>query len=313
MRLQAHLDANADGNYLFAPGDARLLGATSFAAVERTTDLFWNLYGLSQWGFGGAQLTINPSSGQAFNAEYNASAGSIDFYAKKDPTTGALVSSAASGEGASHEVGHALLHALRPAYVDDVSVDAGGFRESFADITAFLSSMKDERTLARVAEQTGGDLTRSNVASRIGEQLGQALNHDSGRDVTGGPYLRDARNDFRWSDPATLPAQSEDPHQLTRDEHSYSQVWTGAFYDVFTGLVRDGMQQGQTPAEALRRSTDEGMQMCARLMKVAPVGPFTYRDMGEAFVRSDRELNGGAHSDLLTRVLTERRILPQTA
>lgn len=309
VKLNYDLTPAADGHYVFGGNDVRAVAANSFAAVQRTVDLFWNAYDIQKWGFAGQQLQVNPLQGEDLDASYNDDEGSINLFGKADKVTGMLVYSGASGEAISHEVGHALLHAIRPAYVRSTLPDTAAFRESFADVTAFLGSLKDERVLARVVEQTHGDLSASNVASQIGEQLGVAINHEQGSNITGGPFLRDARNDLTWTDPAHLPYSTVDPNLLCRDEHSLSRVWTGAYYDVFTQIAKQNMESGQTPTAALRSAAEEGLQMYVRLMQHAPQGEFTYKQMAQAFVSSDQELNRGQHAELIARVFTDRKIL----
>lgn len=300
-----------NGKYVYEPGDARFHGANAFAAVNRTLDLFTEAYGQPvQWATGREKLSITPNAGNDFNAYYSRDDGGLFFFEGVDPKSKKSTFSADSGEVVGHEAGHAILDAIRPGYFSAWSLDPGAFHESFGDVLAMLTSLKDERVVAQVVEQTGGDLTRQNSVAALGEELGVAINNSVGKNVTGGDYTRNAINSFQWQDPAKLPS-SAPPDKLARQVHSFSRLWTGAFYEVFTGMVQDKLAQGLEPAAALSAAADEGLKMYGRMMKAAPEGDFTFKDMANALVKSENEGNQGKYSALIENRFRQRGILPE--
>ncbi|MEW6279786.1 MAG: hypothetical protein AB1758_14255 [Candidatus Eremiobacterota bacterium] len=297
-----------DGKYVYDPSDKAFHGALTLAAVARTVEIFEKALGEPvQWAFRG-KLGIHPDGGQMVNAYYSRRDRTVNFFHATDPVTRQVVYSGDSGEVVAHETGHAILDGLRPAYLGTWSPDPGAFHESFGDVLAMLACLQDDRVLERVVEQTGGDLSRPNMAAHLGEELGITINHVTGQNKTAGDYTRTAINRFVWQDPDTLPEKGG-PDQLGREVHSFSRLWTGAFYDVLKGIVNDNLGQGMAPAEALRAASTEGLRLYAGLMRTAPRGDHTYRDMAISLLQADRRYNGYARSSLIRQVFTERRIL----
>jgi len=116
---------------------------------------------------------------------------------------------------------------------------------------AMLMCLQDDSSIALAAQQTGGDMTKQNCIAALGEEIGIAINDVVGQNVTGGPYTRNALNDFKWADPNTLP-QDAPPDQLSSEVHSFSRLWSGAFYDVLTGIQARNMAAGMDAATALK-------------------------------------------------------------
>lgn len=298
-----------DGAYVYEPSDKRFHAAVSLAAVGKTIDMFESALGKPiQWAFGNGKLGIVADGGEDFNAYYSRDDKNLNFFHGTDPVTKKTVFSADSGEVVSHEAGHAILDGLRPGYFSSWSPDPAGFHESFGDVMGMLTSLQDERVLDKVVEQTGGDLKKPNVLSDTGEELGIAINNVTHRNTTGGDYVRTAINDFKWKDPSTLPDVGG-PNELGSEAHSYSRLWTGAVYDVLTGMVKEGMDAGQDAKTALRNAGTELLKMTANHFKTAPHGDFTYREMARSYVDAENKHNGGKHSDLILKVFTDRNIL----
>ncbi|MBM3461034.1 MAG: hypothetical protein FJX76_02935 [Armatimonadetes bacterium] len=313
VRVSEPVAPTSDGTYVFADSDPRARAALSFSSVVRTVQLFEDAMGQPlKWAFRGSHLDIRPDEGEMLNAYYSRDEGGLSFFHAKDPVTGQVVYSGDSGEVTSHEAGHAILDALRPGWLMAWSPDPAAFHESFGDVVAILVSLHDGPTLDKLVEQTGGDLTKPNLVANNGENMGIVINHTAGKNVTGGDYGRTARNNFKWADPSTLPHRGG-PDQLGSESHSFSRLWTGAFYDVLTSLAAANQAAGMSPKDALRAAGDKGVRMYANLMKMAPQGDFTYRELAQAMVRADQKHNGGKNVDVLTKVFTDRQILTPQA
>lgn len=299
-----------DGKYVFADHDPRSTAAVSFAAAAKTVEAFEQALGQPiVWPWGGERLGVVPDEGENFNAYYSRWSGAVHFFHGQDNVLGQTVMSGASGEVVAHEAGHAMLDAIRPGYLDTWSADPGGFHESFGDMIGMLIAFQDDRSVNRAAVQTGGDLRKPNVLANLGEHLGIGINDSRGKNRTGGDYVRTAINDFTWVDPSTLP-ESAPYDQLSSEVHSWSRLWTGAFWDVLCGVNADNLAKGMAPADALKATGQEGLQLLANMMKTAPQGEFTYRDMANAFIESDQQFNEGKRADLIRDVYTSRLILP---
>ena len=299
-----------DGKYVYGPGDPRQNTAVAFSSVAHTIEVFREAFGEFGWSFPYEKLAVHANAGKDFNAFYSRRQGTVNFFQEEDPVYGQPVHSGASGEIVAHEVGHAILDGIRPEYFAAWRTDPGAFHEAFGDMLAMHVSLMDERVIRRVVVQTSGDLSKPNIAAHMAEELAQGLNNRKGSNATGGDFLRNAINNFRWAEPKSLPEKGG-PDQLGWEIHSFSRLWTAAHYDLLKSLVSERLQAGEKPDVALRDSNRELLQMLAHMIREAPRGDFTFRDMAIAFVRSDKIHNGGKRAELIENVFKAREILPQ--
>lgn len=300
-----------DGKFVYEQKDPQFHQAVSLATVAKTIEIFEGAMGETfQWAFDRPKIGIVADGGKDFNAYYSRDDASMNFFHDTDPVTKKTVFSADSGEVVAHETTHAILDGVHPEYFQTWSPDPAGFHEAFADVMAMLVSLVDDNTRAKVVEQTGGDLSKPNVAANLGEELGTAINHAVGENVTGGDYTRCAINKFTWQDPSTLP-ENGGPDELGSESHSYSRLWTGAFYDTLKGMTERNMAEGQDANTALKSAAEENLKLYGGLMKTAPRGDFAYRDMAVSLVEADKQYNGGKATDLIVSVYKERKILPE--
>lgn len=309
----AGVQPNKDGKYVFDANSAEGHAAVAFSAATKTLEMFEGAFGAKvNWAFRGEQLEINPDNHDRewLNAYYSRGEGSVNFFHQHDPVTNTTVQSGHSGEIVAHEVGHAILDGLRPGYLGGWSSDVGGFHESFGDMVAILMNTQDERAVARVIAQTDGDLRKPNIMSSMAEELGRGINDTRGKNATGGDLIRQAVNNFKWAEPSTLPERGG-PDRLGSEAHDFSRLWTGAFYDILAAITDEKKAAGVAPKDAIREAGAECTKLLANLMKEAPRGTFTYRQMAEAFVRSDQQHNGGARANLIRDIYTNREILPK--
>jgi hypothetical protein len=208
----------------------------------------------------------------------------------------------------SHETGHALLDAIRPNYLGSTAREPRAFHESFGDLMALFSSLKDPATLERMLAQTDGDLSKPNLVAELHEELGTGINHQNGYNSSGGNYLRTALNKYAWEDPANLPEWGT-PERPGWQPHSFGQIWTGATYDLINGLYQQRLQQEMPARQALESAADEAIRKTARMLKKAPLGDFSFRDMAKALLQSEEEDNAGQDTALLRKVLSQRNLL----
>lgn len=311
VSLGGKLEPNQEGHFVYPESDDRFTAAAAFSSVANAVAATEASWGESlQWATRREKLMVVPDSGKDLNAFYARAQGGLFFFHDTDKLTGETVYSGRSGEVTAHEAFHAILDSKRPEYLGSWDPDPGAFHESMGDIGALALSLQDERVLDLVAQQTGGDLSKQNAAAALGEELGLALNHKAGHNATGGPWTRNALNQFTWVDPDTLPGQAP-ADQLSSEVHSLSRLWTGAMYEVLTGIVNANLALGQDVKTALRGGGEELLKMQGRLLKdgMAPEGSFRFQDMARALLKSENELNDGKYSSLISQVMESRLIL----
>lgn len=193
---------------------------------------FWSriLPSTARW-FTGASLPVVLDAGEDLNAYYDRRG--LNFFHRQ--VRGQVLFSGESPDVVCHELGHAVLDTIRPELWDTATAEAAAFHESFGDISAILSNLQLESMRREVLTETGGRLYQSSRLSRLAEQLGwgirQVMPDQAERDC-----LRNAVNRFFYRDPNQLPP-SGPVTSLSSEPHSFSRVFTGAFFEGLAGLV----------------------------------------------------------------------------
>ncbi|MBS2038315.1 hypothetical protein JST97_25250 [bacterium] len=302
--------ADAEGKVVVEDeNDPRFDSANCFFIANQTLEVAEKYAGgRIDWSFQdslGHPMLIKPHAGKdTQNAYYNPQSGSLNFFSYLDEKTGERQRTGMSRDIISHETGHAILDGLRPKYMESLSVGAGGFHESFADMMAMLSALNDEHVIEALRVQTKGDLSKPNIVSGIGEQLGASC-------FDQGP-LREAINKHKYADQAFLPlTDANDPaHGLGSECHSYANLFNGAFYDAFLAFYNQASAQpGVDFAVAVAEARDKVGSLLLRAVEMGPVGDISYREAAMAFLRADLQDNEGANQATLSKIFTDRKII----
>lgn len=239
-------------------------------------------------------LQIIPKAGVQLNAFYDR--GSLRFYYDTEPNTNNVVYTCDSTDVVSHECGHAVIDSLRPDLWGRQALEIFAFHESGADCMAISHILMHDKIIDHIFSETGGDLRKSNVASRVGEELGQALTR-----MPGG--LRDAVNDFKWTEAESLPIKG--PREiLTKEPHNFSRVWTGAWYDILIGIYDN------TPGDrknALKIANHTATMYLLGALAVAPARPRFFAGMAQAMIAIDASV-GSPMKSVLEDVFRKRNI-----
>jgi len=103
-----------------------------------------------------------------------------------------------------HELGHAILDALRPQLFNAFSIEAAAFHEAFGDMSSILCGLQLPSRRAKVLSETGGRLNTNSRLSRLAEQLGWGIRQSSPTAVDP-DSLRNAANRFFYQRPEQLP------------------------------------------------------------------------------------------------------------
>jgi hypothetical protein len=212
-----------------------------------------------------------------------------------------------SGESpdvAWHELGHAILDALRPQLFNATSTEAGAFHESFGDMSAILCALQLPSLRGRVLTETQGRLNVNSRLSRVAEQLGWGIRQLSPTAVDR-DSLRNAANRFVYRRPDTLPP-SAPASLLSSAEHSFSRVFTGAFLDALARMFRT--TGAPSEANLLAVSRDMG-QLLVDGVRTAPITPAYFSQVAAAMVQADQARNDGRYRSALTTAFVERAIL----
>ena len=248
----------------------------------------------------GEELLVLLDEGVDFNAFYDRRA--LNFF--HGSAGGRTVFSGESPDIACHEQGHAVLDALRPELFDAGSIEAAAFHESFADICAILAALQLQSLRIAILSDTSGDLSRSSRLSRLAEQLGWAIRHVS-RDAVDPDCLRNAVNSFFYHTPEELPTRGP-AAALSSEPHSFSRVFTGAFFEALAGGFR---QMAPAPTEAdLHQVSVDLAKLLSVAVQAAPVVPEYFSQVAAALIAADAS-DGGKYRNVLTSAFVRRGIL----
>lgn len=293
----------------YAPDTPESLYWQLSSALERGKRL-WSerLPGAGRW-IPGPVLPAQPSAGTDLNAYYDRKA--LRFFRDVDAKTGALVQSGDSVDVVTHEQGHAVLDALRPDLWDAPHFEVAAFHEAFGDLAAISVALATPRLADAVDAQTRGDPARSNLVSRLAEELGGAVRDRYGDDAAPPGSLRDAVNDFRYVDPKTLPDSAPD-RRLAAEPHSFSRVMTGACWQILVTIFRE--TQNPHRPEALATAARTLSLLAVGAARTAASGADFYGRVARQMVRAARaagvEYEPQLAEDLVRRGLLESVDVP---
>ncbi len=295
---------NAEGGYIYLPHQPEFAAVNAFYHATFTLRMFERYARRAlPWAFGAPRLTIDPHAGDMNNAFYSERDRLLGFHTFQTPD-GLLHSTAESADIVTHETAHAVLDGLRDLYNESFGLVPRAFHESFGDMAAVLAALHDDALIRRLLELTDGNLRVSNFVSELAEHLvpSELLPQHS-------VYLRNAINDLVLQPFDELVYLPENPETtLSRQEHNYSRVFTGAFYDALVAIYERYCQT--MPAYlALHRARDVMGSLLVLAIELAPVGELDYADMARAFLTADDLENDGAYYAILRDVFAARAIL----
>ena len=236
------------------------------------------------WQNGQRLLPLLHDAGRGLNAHYDRTA--VAFLGWE--TAARNTYPAASTDAVAHEVGHALLDAIRPELWASVYPEPAAFHEAFADCMALLVSLFDAGPRQALL-QGGGDLRVANFLETLAEDVAEGVRLENPNDPQSLP--RRALNTLQWEIPVTLPPAGL-PAALTSEPHSYSRIFTGCFYDTLCNIFAG--QPAQNEQGLLAAAQTAGRLLIAGAQG-APEVPRFFQAVGRAMMLADETASGGAH------------------
>jgi hypothetical protein len=238
------------------------------------------------WFGGQARLTVLTDAGDDLNAFYDRR--SLQFF--HHSFDGQRVHSGESVDVAVHEEGHALLDMIRPDFFEVPFIEVGALHESFGDCVAILTALSD-RSIREAVLGTSADLSSKHFVQAMAEELGDAIRREYGNAAVEDGALRNASNTLSWSDPTALPPGGP-ATTLSGEVHSFSRVFTGAFYDALRNMYNDGSKGS---AAKLGRVTKTLGKLLIAGVRAVPATPRTFEGVGRRMVEADITSNKGAN------------------
>src|SRR6516165_4493484 len=264
----------------YQPGTPEFRYWTTAEALRRGADFWANLIPLSKWEVGPA-LRILLDEGEDLNAFYDRRA--LNFF--HGPSPQGTVFSAESPDVACHEMGHAILDSFKPQLWDAGSHEVAAFHESFGDMSAILSALQLPSLRTAILSDTGGHLYQNSRLSRLAEQLGNAIRAQQ-PDAVDPDCLRNAVNSFTYEDPVNLPPMAP-AGQLSSEAHSFSRVFTGAFFECLGSMLTASARDPSTPtSDELLSVANDLAGLLVGAIKQAPVVPNWYAQVAAGMVQA---------------------------
>jgi hypothetical protein len=218
----------------------------------------WNKKELQRWA-AVPQLKVVPRAGEDLNAYYDRK--HLKFFFALNPTTMKPFYTVDSGDIVAHELGHAILDALRPDFWNVQALEIWSFHESFGDVTAIANIMRHPEILERAITETGGDLLKSNIISKLAEEFGQVLYAlVEGQHGYKSHSLRDASTVFKYKNPKSLPTDGRND-ELIAECHSFGRTFVSAWYRIVVGIYQIEMKAGKKPVEALTIASNSAYKL----------------------------------------------------
>jgi hypothetical protein len=314
-----------DGTIVAKPGQIYPLGDPRFdqqmalAVVTKLHDLYENLLGRSlEWAQGQKQILIQVRAGEEPNSDYMTAdptstdpmeqLNRVQLYGFFDPIAGKMIYAAESKEVTAHEGGHGLTDSLRPTYSLSFNLESLAFHEGQSDVDAMIMDLQSQNLMGKVIQQTGGDLSKHNYLSDLGEEFGIGISH---LEHLSDPFIRTANNDpkvFRMQDWRKLPFYSR--KGLASEPHTFSEIWSGTWYDnlkdIYTYFSKTvGMQ----PSQALNQASQIMSSIAVRAFDFAPVGSAHFNALALAQLKALKtDFSSSPHFQELEKILEKNFI-----
>ena len=299
---------DANGNYILADRSDGVAQTNAHVITNETLQLFESYKGGEINWASGKQLSVTPHKQEGRNAYYSRWGGTNYFYSES-PGLGAVMKTANSTDVVSHETGHALLDGLRPGFFSTHDDETGAFHEAFGDCAAILFGLTQPSNRAKFIEQTGGDTTKHNVFSSLAEEFGAARvldNKDPSDDHK--TWLRTTQTSFTYTPPSKLPDGRGSDTELGREVHSFSRLFSSAFYDSVVAVYNQARAEGKSIDEALVTAEQINGPALLRSIESGSPNRATFKAIALGMVAADKA-NGGKYADGMAQAFINRKII----
>jgi hypothetical protein len=142
--------------------------------------------------------------------------------------------------------------------------------------------------------------------SRLAEQLGWAIRQSRPTDVEA-DCLRSAVNSFFYRDPNTLPTDAP-ATSLSSEPHSFSRVFTGAFFEGLAGMFK--ARPAQDEDNLLQASQDMGQILTEAIQSASVVASFYSQVAANVLQVAQRKFAAQGYEQPLRSAFVRHGVLP---
>lgn len=288
-----------------APGSTAFRYWTAAEALQRGIE-FWLgvLPPRTTWHpDNGSSLPVRLDESRDLNAYYDRN-GLHFFHSEVAGVAGVTVFSGESPDVVCHELGHAILDAVRPQLWDVSAHEVAAFHEAAGDISAIHSALQLESIRDALIAETRGKIDRSTRISRLAEQLAWAIRQVRPETVEAN-CLRNAANSFFYRDPIDLPP-SAPATSLSSEPHSFARIFVGAYLRALAGMA--ATHAPVTADKLLEVSRDAG-QIFVDAVIASPIVTSYYSQVAAHMLDADLVRFGGRYRVALKTAFVRQGIL----
>lgn len=246
---------------------------------------------LKPW-FNNNPLEVSPIAGQGLNAFYDRK--SLKFLYKNSFFKKRVVYTCDSVDIVSHELGHAILDSLRPDFWNMQSLEIWSFHEAFADINAFINVTNSDLMIEKMFDETNQDLKKSNLASRIGEDLASSISKNKF-------CLRDLADEVNYISPNKIDLNSS----VTKNPHDFGRIFSCCWYACLVEIFNFETLNGMQPLLAFKAAKDECYSCLIKAVKVAPCHKDFTNILSKIFVLNIKE----KYKELIEEIFENRKLI----
>jgi hypothetical protein len=206
---------------------------------------------------------------------------------------GQVIFTCLSSDIIAHEVTHAIVHRIRPYFMEPTNPDVLAWHEAFADLVALFQHFVHLDVVVRAVTTTSGDIGQSRAILDLASEFGQS----TGR----GAALRSA------IDTPSTP----DRFRTATEPHERGACFVAAVFDAYLLLHKEAIADllriatggtgvlppGRLHPDLVNRVAKEAVKIADRLLGMVvrafdylPVVDVTFGDVVRAIVTADRAL-----------------------
>ena len=272
---------------------------------------------------GEKQLRLVPHAFEGRNAFFDPGRRAVLFgyyqADRRDPgpnLPGQVIFTCLSSDIVAHEVTHAIVHRIRPYFMEPTNCDVLAWHEAFADLVALFQHFVHRDVVVRAVTTTSADIGTSDAILDLAREFGQS----TGR----GAALRSAIGTPR----------TPDRFRTATEPHERGACFVAAVFDAYLDLYQAAIADllriatggtgvlppGRLHPDLVNRVADEAVTIADRLLGMVvrafdylPVVDVTFGDVVRAIVTADRVLfpdDTGNLRGTLVEAMRRRGIYP---
>lgn len=246
---------------------------------------------IKHW-FSNKPLFINPIAQDGLNAFYDRK--SLVFMYKNSFFKKRVVYTCESVDIVSHELGHAILDSIRPDFWNMQSIEIWSYHEAFADINAFVNVTNNDLVIEKIFEETNLDLSKSNLASRIGEDLASSISIDKF-------FLRDLSEHVDYINPSYINEKSN----ISLNPHDFGKIFSCCWYSIFVEIFKFEINNNLKPIDAFKIAKEECYLCLIKSTKIVPCHKDFFKILSKIFLLNIKE----KYFKIVEKIFEKRKLI----